>query len=61
MDTLKMEKVVGTCVATWFYGENRVGRSIVRKKGKWTYWNGRGKQKEILLSWLLETNDEDMD
>jgi len=26
--------VVGTCVATWFFGENHVGRSTARGEGK---------------------------
>jgi len=46
--------VVGTCVASWFFGENSVGRSTAREEGK-------RKPKEMLLSWLLETSDEDMD
>jgi len=34
----------------------RKGRKL-RLPGK----KGRGRPKEMLLSWLLETNDEDMD
>jgi len=46
--------VVETCVATWFFGENRIGRSTVKEEGK-------RKAEKMLLSWLLETSDEDMD
>jgi len=49
-----MEEVIVTCVAvaSWFFGKNSVGRLTAREEGK---------RKEMLLCWIIETSDEDMD
>jgi len=45
--------MVGACVVSWFFSENNIG-TIAGKEG-------RGKLKEVLPSWLLETSEGDID
>jgi len=46
--------MVGTCVASCSLMRTVLGGRLPGKKE-------RGKPKEMLLSWLLKTSDEDMD